>query len=116
MLSCILHSFTSMGNREGLRMQLSAWRLGNPLGLKPSPTMYHALVNAYAQRVTIVAQVTFGGVMFTNHFLLKNRVNKVIKDQKDLTYLAREVLKAQKLINEIDAEGSDLYGLRGIKR
>ncbi|KAF6159612.1 hypothetical protein GIB67_034574 [Kingdonia uniflora] len=57
--------------------------------------------------VTTIAQVTFGGVIFTNHFLLKNRVNKVIKDQEELTYLAKEALKAQKLIKKIYAEGSD---------
>ncbi|KAF6154718.1 hypothetical protein GIB67_035683 [Kingdonia uniflora] len=43
--------------------------------------------------VTTIAQVTFGGVMFTNHFLFKNCVNKVIKDQEEFAYLAREALK-----------------------
>ncbi|KAF6154387.1 hypothetical protein GIB67_008796, partial [Kingdonia uniflora] len=60
-----------------------------------------------SMEVTTVTQLTFGGVMFANHFLLKNRVNKVIKDQEELTYLARKALKAQKLIKEIDPEGSD---------
>ncbi|KAF6147121.1 hypothetical protein GIB67_036840 [Kingdonia uniflora] len=61
----------------------------------------------HVSMVITIAQLTFGGVMFTNHFLLKNRVNKVIKDQVELTYLARETLKAQKLIKEIDTEGSN---------
>ncbi|KAF6155120.1 hypothetical protein GIB67_011851 [Kingdonia uniflora] len=59
------------------------------------------------KQVTTVAQITFGGVMFINHFIIRNRVNKVIKDQKELTYLTREALEAQKLIKEIDAEGSN---------
>ncbi|KAF6170378.1 hypothetical protein GIB67_014308 [Kingdonia uniflora] len=87
-------------------------------GVIPNVIVYIILIYVYGQsrrfkdaieclEVTTIAQVTFGGVMLTNHFLLKNRVNKVIKDQKELTYLAREALKAQKLIKEIDTEGSD---------
>ncbi|KAF6149522.1 hypothetical protein GIB67_003670, partial [Kingdonia uniflora] len=92
-------------------------------GLKPRTRTYNVLLKGLVNmgslsdpesivtemergEVIIVALVNFGGVMFMIHFLLKNRVNKVIKDQEELTYLARVALKTQKLIKEIDAEGS----------
>ncbi|KAF6141425.1 hypothetical protein GIB67_021241 [Kingdonia uniflora] len=107
----------SLGQQEKWDELKGLMEMMQSQGVIPNVIMYITLIYVYGKlgrlkdpieclKVITAAQITFGGVMFTIHFLLKNHVNKVKKDHEELTYLARAALKTQKLIKEIDAEGS----------
>ncbi|KAF6159481.1 hypothetical protein GIB67_032252 [Kingdonia uniflora] len=99
----ILRSEGLYSKEENIGVIMTYWRLQNFTEDPEKDSLYYCelivacrqlLHYTELQEVTTVAQVTFGGVMFTNRFILENRVNKIIKDQEELTYLAMEALKA----------------------